>query len=432
MRTILFVCTMLLFESTQAQSLMFMYGEINHREVHVIVESDSLGQDDWPDGFVAVSEGDSVFLSYDRSFENGPYIYRGYGLTPGNHYTVYGWIHYQYPEFEFTDSLSSFSTPEDWQYRRPAPDFAFVAGSCSYVNDEIADRPETPYGGGYDIYERMRAENADFNFWLGDNVYTRPSDYSSAFGIYHRYNQSRLNTELSSLLQTRPNLAIWDDHDAGPNNCLGSYEHISTTREAFMNHWPRGDYHEETTNDLRWIHTYSDVVIIGLDNRSHRTSEHSDHPQILGKEQIDWLVSQVRFHRRASFIFIAIGGQVLHSEALFENYAQYPEERSYLLDQLSKVGSNNILFLTGDRHHSEVSQLEHNGVRITDFTISPLTSGPSTVVQDELNANRVGTYIDERNYALISVTGSRDERMVHIQFKNTNGEEIFSFELKRM
>lgn len=429
MRKIYAITTLLVSSATGiAQQASVTYGEINHREAHMTIESNYWYNEEWPDGFLVMSETDTVFLYMDALSGHGPRIYRAEGLTPNTRYVLHGWIYAQDYHHEVLDSLSTFSTPVDFMHRSFAPDFTFVAGSCSYVNDPQADRPGSPYGGDYQIYDHMSNESADFNFWLGDNVYTRPSDFSSAYGIYHRYTQSRANDQLRNLLESRPNLAIWDDHDAGPNNCVGTYEHIESTRQAFMNYWPRGDYQEEKYGDLRWIHTYSDVVFIGLDNRSHRTSEHSGNPQILGKEQIDWLVSQVRFHRRASFVIIAIGGQVLHSEAIYENYAQYPEERQYLLNELSKIGTNNIVFLTGDRHHSEVSQLEHNGIRFTEYTISPLSSGPSTVVQDETNENRVGDYIAERNYARLSVVGDAS-RTLYVTYFNSNGEKIFKHEL---
>ena len=73
-----------------------------------------------------------------------------------------------------------------------------------------------------------------------------------------------------------------------------------------------------------------------MDNRYHRTSNNNftEDRQILGKEQIDWLINALTFSQ-ATFKFIAIGGQVLSSGAVYENYATYPEERKYLLDKIS-------------------------------------------------------------------------------------------------
>lgn len=406
---------------TYSQSRHVFLGEVTHRTANVTYTKNHV---------FAGRSFDSYYLQHAEGGNEG--LHRGIslessfsGLMPGETYKIIEVAQHPLETAQLdTTLLLTFTTPIDWEHRMSAPDFSFVTGSCSYVNESKTDRPGVPYGGAYTIYHHMASESADFNLWLGDNIYLRPSDYTSEYGIERRYINSRQLPDLQELLTSRPNYAIWDDHDAGPNNCVGTFALIDETREVFKSYWPRESYGTPEVDDLRWISTYSDCVFIGLDNRSHRTSEHSSNPQILGKEQIDWLVSQVRFHRSASFIVVAIGGQVLNSAAVYENYAQYPEEREYLLSQLAEIGYENLVFFTGDRHHSERSQIEIDAHRIVDFTVSPMTSGPSTVVADELNENRIGNYIDERNYAVVSITGQRGERIMTVTYKNSEGEEI--------
>lgn len=406
---------------------MVCIGEVTHRTASVaIMHPEESHADEWGAQYFIKSEaGDihhSIIHNQNAYFQD---------LKPGTHYELYEVkMHFDLP----LDSIATanFTTLSDWQFKEPAPNFSFVAGSCSYINEEITDRPGTPYGNHYQIYRHMAEDTADFNLWLGDNLYLRPSDYTSSSGIERRYKYSRGNEELAQVLASRPNLAIWDDHDAGPNNCLGSFHLIDETRSCFRRYWPREKYGTSEANDLRWVSEFSDVVFIGLDNRSYRTSEHSANPQILGKEQIDWMVSQIHSNQNASFIVVAIGGQVLNSEALYENYAQYPAERAYLLSHIKSTGYKNLVFFTGDRHHSERSEVNMDDIRIVDFTVSPMTSGPSDVVHDEENTNRVGGYIDERNYALVSVTGSSDERMMTVTYKNKDGQEIFKHEIKSL
>lgn len=403
-----------------AQSPTLILGEVTHRTASVTVVVEAPIHDYYSHlGWLAIGPSNDHHLLKVGEFAN--YFD---DLTPGTKYRIARITPTANTSVYDTNYVAEFTTLEDWQHRRDAPDFSFVTGSCSYINEESTDRPGEPYGAEHGIYTHMLGEDAQFNLWLGDNLYLRPSDYTSSSGILRRYQYSRKNESFAPLLSARPNLAIWDDHDAGPNNCVGTFTLIHQTREAFTTYWPREFYGTPEVEDLRWVSTFSDVVVIGLDNRSHRTSEHSSNPQILGKEQIDWLVSQVRYYRNASFIVVAIGGQVLNSAAVYENYAQYPEERDYLLSQLASTGYDNIVFFTGDRHHSERSQIELDGHRMVDFTVSPMTSGPSTVVGDEVNENRIGDYIDERNYAVVSVTGERGERQMTVIYKNSEGEEI--------
>jgi hypothetical protein len=52
----------------------------------------------------------------------------------------------------------SFTTQDLWQWRKPAPDFSFIAGSCAYFNEPPFDRPGTPYGKDSSIFETMAKE----------------------------------------------------------------------------------------------------------------------------------------------------------------------------------------------------------------------------------------------------------------------------------
>ena len=72
-----------------------------------------------------------------------------------------------------------FTTKSLFQWRTPAPDFSFLAGSCAYFNEPRFDRPGRAYGMDTSIFETMALEKAEFMLWLGDNWYTREADYQS-------------------------------------------------------------------------------------------------------------------------------------------------------------------------------------------------------------------------------------------------------------
>jgi alkaline phosphatase D len=40
----------------------------------------------------------------------------------------------------------TFKTQTLWEWREPPPQFSFLFGSCTYINDAAYDRPGTPYG----------------------------------------------------------------------------------------------------------------------------------------------------------------------------------------------------------------------------------------------------------------------------------------------
>jgi alkaline phosphatase D len=94
-----------------------------------------------------------------------------------------------------------------------------------------------------------------------------------------------------------------------------------------------------------------------------------------------------------------------------------------LLDLLAKNNIKNVVFLTGDRHFSELSELKLSGnVRVLDITASPLTSKPYSNSK-EVNANRVeGTFVGEQNFAHITFSGTAKERTLNISLANKNGK----------
>ena len=65
-----------------------------------------------------------------------------------------------------TPFATKFVTQDLWQWRKPAPDFSFLAGSCNYVNDPAVDRPGKPYGGDSSIFETMAKTGAAFHVWM--------------------------------------------------------------------------------------------------------------------------------------------------------------------------------------------------------------------------------------------------------------------------
>ena len=140
-------------------------------------------------------------------------------------------------------------------------------------------------------------------------------------------------------------------------------------------------------------------------------------PQVLGQAQIDWLIQALR-KSRAPFKFVCIGGQVLNDAAVYENVSQFPSERQQILDRLEEEDIRGVVFLSGDRHTTELSEMTlDNGRKVYDLTVSPLTSGPGHA-REEGNTLRVdGTYVEQRNYAKLSFEGPRKDRVAPLRSK---------------
>lgn len=326
-----------------------------------------------------------------------------------------------------------FKTQKLWQWREDAPNFSFAAGSCLYVNESVYDRPGNPYGGDYEIITNLFNKNPEFMLWLGDNTYLREVDWDSRTGILARNTHTRSLPELQPLLGSVHNYAIWDDHDFGPNNSDRGFWNKDAALEAFKLFWANSSFGINGKPGITTYFQWSDVDFFLLDNRYYKTpnDRKTGKRDLLGDEQIQWLLDNLVLSR-APFKIVAIGGQVLNPVLRrgLENYASYEDELNLLLELIEKENIEGVLFLTGDRHHTEITKLERKeSYPLYDFTISPLTAGPTSWV-DEVNINRVeGTFVTERNFAIFNVTGTRKNRVLECTVYNTKGEKIWNYSI---
>lgn len=321
-----------------------------------------------------------------------------------------------------------FTTQEHWQFRKDPKDFSFVAASCFYVNDLDYDRPGTPYGGEFEILEQIEKANPDLMVWLGDNIYLREGDYESRSGIYYRNTHTRSYKGLQSLLARFPHYAIWDDHDFGPNDSDWTYPLKPHTKDAFIDFWPSESYGAGGTEGINSSFMWNECQFFMLDDRWYRTVE-TENGTILGEQQKYWL-KEALLYSRAPFKFVCIGGQVLNTAKVYENYANYEAERAEILQFIDDYNIKGVVFITGDRHHSEISKLvTDKGNVIYDVTSSAITSG--TGPHEEPNTLRIpGSMIGVRNFATFKVSGERKNRQLSVEFKNSKGEKLFEYDLK--
>lgn len=333
----------------------------------------------------------------------------------------------------------SFTTKDLWQWRKPAPDFSFLTGSCAYFNEAIYDRPGKPYGGDPSIFESMAKEPAAFMLWLGDNWYTREVDYASAWGLWYRASHDRALPALRNFWKSMPQYAIWDDHDYGPDNSDGSYGLKDISLEIFKRYWSNPSYGQDGKGIYSQI-SYGDVDIFLTDDRYFRSSddledsiEGKPNPEkhFFGKKQLDWLEDAL-MQSSATFKVIAVGSQVLNPLSREECLHNYSFEFYSLMQFLDRQKVRGVLFLTGDRHHSEIIKFERPGnYAFYDVTTSPFTSGIARVEGAEINnPYRVeGSLVQDRSYAKFIITGKKNVRVMTVEFRGVDGNKLSTWSI---
>ena len=345
------------------------------------------------------------------------------GLDPGSHYSAV-----LVANGATIGDTINIDTQVLWDYRMDPPEFKAVIGSCAFINDSIYDRPGRGYGGEYEVFESIVSAEPDMMLWLGDNVYLREVDFQSYSGYLYRYTHTRALPEMQELLKACPNYAIWDDHDYGPNDGDASWIHRDWAQEAFKTFWANPSYGAPSgANNIATAFRFNDVEFFLLDNRSQRI-HHNNRTQdihVLGEEQIDWLIAALN-KSKAPFKMVAVGGQFLNTAERHENMANFPE-RQEIIDRIEEEHIHGVVFLTGDRHCTDMSRIElEGGAVIHDLTVSPLTSSAYDNT-DEPNDLRVeGTTVPFRNFAELNFSGPRKNRSLEIIVKDANGVEVWT------
>jgi alkaline phosphatase D len=332
-----------------------------------------------------------------------------------------------------TTPVASFTTKDLWQWRKPYPEFSFLTGSCSYMNQPQYDRPGRPYGGDSSIYETMARENAAFMLWLGDNWYTREVDYFSAAGLWYRAGYDRSRPVLQEFLRKMPQYAIWDDHDFGPNDIGREYALKEESRKVFSGFWANPSYGENGMGIYTKM-SYGDVDFFMLDDRTWRSSDRMQDSldgkpnplkKMFGEQQMEWLKNALA-GSTATFKIIATGSQVLNPRSPFDCFRKFPVEYHNIMEFIRNQKISGVLFLTGDRHHSEVIRVEGlTGYPLYDVTVSPLTSGTHVFGSEEKdNPYRVYGLDQKQNYAKVSFSGKPKDRKMTFTFIGVKGEKL--------
>lgn len=413
-----------------------MVGGVAHSEAWIWLQTKSMAEVQisyWPESRPSESKMTRVI---EANRENDHIAcFRLSGLDYGTEYRYEAYINGENASVNYP---SRFLTPTHYYYRNNLPDFSFTFGSCGYKNDPKVDRLSADgtaqqYGGDYELYQAIASREDDFMLWLGDNLYYSAPDWTSESGMRARNAKDRSLAHLQPMLANRANFAIWDDHDYGPNNSNGSFALKRESQAVFEDYWPNAGYGAGQDEGTYYSFTWNDCDFFMLDNRYFRAEEGSA-DGMLGAAQMKWL-KEALAQSHATFKFIACGSQMVNPVVLFESFGKYPEEKQELLDWIDSRSIGGVVFLSGDRHLSELLKLEREGkYPLYEYTSSPMGSGFYGGHADEQNnpARVPGTLIgDKRSYGRIEISGEYGSRTATLYAHDKDGNEIWKHVIKQ-
>lgn len=278
------------------------------------------------------------------------------------------------------------------------------------------------------ILNRIISMNPDLFIFLGDNIYADTIHPEKMEKKYRALSSSLL---FQRLRVTCPVLAVWDDHDYGANDAGKEYPMKLASRRIFLDFWkvPPDSSRRENPGiyDSALVGSFErSVQIILLDTRYFRTSlrrgraptpaqgpyipDSSADAALLGDRQWDWLESQLELPARIRIIVSSI--QVLAEHHGWESWANFPEEQKRLFRLVKKTGAEGVLFISGDRHFSELTvRIMENLYPLYDLTSSGLNRIFPAKAPTE-NRYREGKYYLKENFGMISIDWSRPDPLI--------------------
>lgn len=273
------------------------------------------------------------------------------------------------------------------------------------------------------IFRRIAADRPDAFLFLGDTVYLGRKDLKSPAAMRERYLHGRTRPAFAELARRVPCYAMWDDHDYGPNNADRRWEQKAAVREIFKEFWPNpsfGDGESGVWTRFR----LGPVEVFLLDSRSFRDPDRApDKPSktMLGAAQKAWLLAALE-SSEATFKLVGIGGQVLADYHRFDSYSKYHYERDELIKGIMTRGVQGVVFLTGDRHLSEILRTRRRKDRypLYDITCSPLANIAWERGNELESPRRVFFYGKSVSYCLLTA----DRRELVVDFRDGEGRSV--------
>lgn len=300
-------------------------------------------------------------------------------------------------------------------------DFVIAFGSC---NNQTLANP---------LWTAIEKNKPTIWIWGGDVIYT--DTYDMAF-MAENYLKQKINADYAAFAKKVEILGTWDDHDYGLNDGGVEYPKKAEAQQLFL------DFLDVPKNDVRrkqegvyFAKNYSvknnTIKIILLDTRYFRTALTADHetekrfkPNVygegtmLGETQWEWLKNELQ-NSEANYNIIVSSIQFLSGEHGFETWATMPHEAAKLENLIKSSGVKNAIILSGDRHISEMSKKEIEGLNypLIDFTSSGLTHS-YTDFKGEPNKYRLGNVVSKKSFGILNFDFKTDAVTMEIKGEN--------------
>lgn len=318
-----------------------------------------------------------------------------------------------------------------------------AAASGTFRTFPEAGRParfSVAFGGGAGytpeherIWTTIRDTQPDALLLLGDNVYidTPEEPLVQKYCYYRR--QAR--PEFRQLVRDVPVFAIWDDHDFGTNDCLGSPETDMPAWkrpvfELFRQQWVNPGYGGGDRQPGCWFDfTIADVHFIMLDGRYYRTSPRGPAPTMLGAAQKAWLLDTLQQSTGTFKILVSpVPWSRNTKPGSRDTWDGFDAEREEIFRFIADREIGGVFLLAADRHRSDCWRTDRpDAYPLYEFMSSCLTN----MHRHENMAGSLFSYNDKNAFGRLVFDTADEDPTVRYQIITIDGAMTHSFKLRR-
>jgi len=267
------------------------------------------------------------------------------------------------------------------------------------------------------LWKLLSREQGDLFIWGGDNVYADGKGIQEVQKAYQYQNQVADYVAFKSEI---PILGIWDDHDYGKNNGGHEFPHKRLSQQFALDFFgvPMSSP-KRKQEGLYSSHIFGEgleqVKIILLDSRYFKDSTPGS---LLGEAQWRWLEAEL-LHSKTSLHLIVSSISVLTPKTIHtEEWADYTAEKARLKSLLKKSGRP-YLYLTGDRHFSDIFT---DGDEL-EFLSSGMTHNTEGIVRPLIRAQYPHP-VFVRNYGVVDINWEKGTPELEMFIGTDKGERL--------
>jgi alkaline phosphatase D len=287
----------------------------------------------------------------------------------------------------------------------------------------------------FGIWNTLAAKNPEYLLLIGDNVYADKGSSGESISInpeklWNRYIDVRLTLPLYFMEKLIPIHAVWDDHDYGQKDGGEKFEYKENSKKIFESFFAQDLSSEDWVNGfgIGGKLSLGDFNLYFLDGRSFRSVNQDG--RHLGLDQEHWLVQNLQEELKPSFIIK--GDQFFGGYHEFDSFeGKHPTDFVNFINKL-KLTKTPFIFLSGDRHMSEIMQFPRG---LFDRPSFEITSSPihgklyPGNAKNKVNPWRVVAEDSHMNFTIIDSLAQNDHWFLDVENFGENGALYYKREL---